>query len=387
MKAPDRIKNLLGSVSGWLSGEGKQEDVPPPPKGTKPPENDDIAHAQRRDSARKHDSRPPFVPPAVTPPSSARDSSVGRPDPTTPLPQPAGFKSRDDVEKLPGNPPTPSGGRASGIVQSSTEDTSYRIRNQVVDLVRERYIKYGETMAAAMLSRALTERGLHLVLEKIDLKTSGRAEWDHDQIERYIVDQGLEAFCHKVGIRFEAIEAEMEQRRQSRQRVEQLATSQEEIIQSGRSNAVGESSKQPSNLSSIKVRSSQGARKDGTGSGVRKDGTGPGKRKDGTDSAGKKPAPEIVPQKLGLNARKVDTGGQLRKKEQASPREQSEPLSGKPLPARPAMPPPPEESDSVRRSKESPSPSPAHGEERPTRDPVQRYLDDELESRRGEPPT
>jgi hypothetical protein len=87
------------------------------------------------------------------------------------------------------------------IVQAQTNDTMYLQRNEIVKVVYDRYAKFGDTIASAILSKTFLPNGQQLMLARLGLQSVGSAMPDHDQIVDWIDEQGVDAFCEKMSIR------------------------------------------------------------------------------------------------------------------------------------------------------------------------------------------
>jgi len=196
MKPVNNIKSVLTSVNGWIGKKlGVEED-----------EELLTPEVQARAAAAPA-SKAPFAPPTNSPASGGMDASIDH-DPPTPG-NLAGMR-KGASDGLPAS--------SAGLVQHGAGDTQYRSRNAIVEQVRHRYSKYGETMAAAMLSRVITPEGFALLLQKLEIQSSGREAWDHDKVEKLIEEVGLEVFCSRAGIRYEAIATEQDKRRRAADR-------------------------------------------------------------------------------------------------------------------------------------------------------------------------
>lgn len=117
--------------------------------------------------------------------------------PTSPFDPPkriAGMKTRRSGEA----------DRSDQIVNNEMGDTIYTQRNDVVQVVYERYAKFGDKIASAVLSKALLPNGLVMMLAKLELNSIGVAMADHDQIVDWIDENGVDVFCKKMGIRMQA---------------------------------------------------------------------------------------------------------------------------------------------------------------------------------------
>lgn len=90
-----------------------------------------------------------------------------------------------------------------GLIQSAPDESSYNRRNEVVIRIRDMYGRYGESVAMAVLTKALTPKGLSLILERLQLQSTGDDIRDHEQIIAYIGRSGLEEFCQTIGVRFD----------------------------------------------------------------------------------------------------------------------------------------------------------------------------------------
>jgi hypothetical protein len=105
--------------------------------------------------------------------------------------QVAGMKVRQKGEKA----------EQEKIVQNQTNDTMYIQRNEIVKIVYDRYAKFGDTIASAILSKTFLPNGQQLMLAKLDLQSVGSAMPDHDQIVDWIDEHGVDAFCERLKIR------------------------------------------------------------------------------------------------------------------------------------------------------------------------------------------
>lgn len=160
------------------------------------------ARAVAKDDPTTEVPAPPRRPP--TPKSSMRDPQSDQP--ITPSPRPgevAGLRHRQPGMQL----------GSEGLIQNETNDTIYNARNQVVALIHERYAKFGDSIATAVLTKAFLPNGLELLLTKLNLSTTGSQIRDHEQIVAFIDRNGIEAFCRATGIRYEAGKTKDEQER------------------------------------------------------------------------------------------------------------------------------------------------------------------------------
>ena len=87
------------------------------------------------------------------------------------------------------------------IVQAQTNDTMYLQRNEIVKVVYDRYAKFGDTIASAILSKTFLPNGQQLMLARLGLQSVGSAMPDHDQIVDWIDEHGVDSFCEKMSIR------------------------------------------------------------------------------------------------------------------------------------------------------------------------------------------
>lgn len=196
------LKDASGKVNRWLEdrehqdGEGVSPDAvteerpahtgPPPPRGQQPPSparqpGNAEFHEPARPGRNPLDSDHLMVPPRKTADEPTSTSITG-------------LRKRNDVGK---------GSPHHGVTQHEVNDTAYCERQGIVEMVEERYQKYGPTIATAILTRALMPNGVDLLLQKLDLKPTGRLLVDHDQIIQYIDFHGAEKFCQACGIRFD----------------------------------------------------------------------------------------------------------------------------------------------------------------------------------------
>ncbi|MEQ8820372.1 MAG: hypothetical protein RLY93_09005 [Sumerlaeia bacterium] len=234
------LRSLVDRIQEWLlkversQGEHAREILNPPP-----------AEGMEHDSLRRDrngalyldlDSQgeePPMPPPA--PPKRAagvsRESRASSPDPLVPLPdRVAGIRTRQRGEAA---------GNQNGVVQNETNDTIYNQRNELVGLVHEKYAKYGDTIATAILSKVFLPNGLDLLLGKLELTPSGDPFRDHDRVAELIDRHGVEAFCQRAGIKYDAEKVMREQQRYtSSQKQQRVNEYQKNLVQNGVSSKV-----------------------------------------------------------------------------------------------------------------------------------------------------
>ncbi|MDK2970275.1 MAG: hypothetical protein PWP23_30 [Candidatus Sumerlaeota bacterium] len=142
-----------------------------------------------------------------TPPSTpSRHSKPLEPDYGPVAPQnPAGMRFSKEIRKQ-GNPDT------GGLRVSRQNDTSYHERNKTVALVKERYAPYGHSIASAMLTKCLTPRGVVMLMERLELPSTGSEDGDHDLILEWIEDKGVEEFAKTLGLKATPAKLREEQR-------------------------------------------------------------------------------------------------------------------------------------------------------------------------------
>ncbi len=91
------------------------------------------------------------------------------------------------------------------IVQNQTNDTVYIQRNEIVKVVYDRYAKFGDVVASAILSKTFLPNGQQLMMARLNIESLGSAMPDHDQIVDWIDENGVEAFCEKLKIRISSV--------------------------------------------------------------------------------------------------------------------------------------------------------------------------------------
>lgn len=87
------------------------------------------------------------------------------------------------------------------IVQNEANDTVYSERNEIVKTVYDKYAKYGDKVASAVLSKSFLPNGLQIILSKLEIESLGRPLMDHDQIVDWIDEHGVEEFCQRMKIK------------------------------------------------------------------------------------------------------------------------------------------------------------------------------------------
>jgi len=87
------------------------------------------------------------------------------------------------------------------IVQNEANDTVYSERNEIVKTVYDKYAKYGDKVASAVLSKSFLPNGLQMILAKLEIESLGRPLMDHDQIVDWIDEHGVEEFCKRMKIK------------------------------------------------------------------------------------------------------------------------------------------------------------------------------------------
>ncbi|MCB2154058.1 hypothetical protein KQI84_04180 [bacterium] len=216
----DQVNEVIGAVKGWFDRceeERRQEalEVLHPPRQESDRDDNLGEDAQGRflnfDGSKKPQrglmddpttdvAAPPLTPPPPTGHSHApahpehAHMTKGKADPRTP-PTPgevAGLRHR-------GKNVEPDSG---GLIQNETNDTMYNARNQVVAVIHQRYAKFGDSIATAVLTKAFMPNGLELLLTKLGLGSVGSQFEDHEQIVRFIDREGVAEFCRRAGIRY-----------------------------------------------------------------------------------------------------------------------------------------------------------------------------------------
>jgi len=74
-------------------------------------------------------------------------------------------------------------------------------RLELIEQVEAMFGEFGPAIASYMLSSAMSEKGIQVILQKLDLHTRGRVGADMAQIEAWILANGVEEFRRAVGIR------------------------------------------------------------------------------------------------------------------------------------------------------------------------------------------
>lgn len=96
-------------------------------------------------------------------------------------------------------------GATSGpIMQNKQNDTVYTERNARAVRIHNRYARFGEAVATAILAKTFQPGGMALLLEKLGLALTGSYKGDHDAITAFLEDNGAEEFCRRLGVRVTA---------------------------------------------------------------------------------------------------------------------------------------------------------------------------------------
>lgn len=90
---------------------------------------------------------------------------------------------------------------AGQLVQHKPNDTAYGERNEIVQMVYDRYAKFGDTVASSILGKTFLPNGQQIMLERLGIESVGSAMPDHDQIVDWIDENGVEQLCEKLHIR------------------------------------------------------------------------------------------------------------------------------------------------------------------------------------------
>jgi len=95
-------------------------------------------------------------------------------------------------------------GTSSGIRRPTSFSNSSPTPSQVdfnVQMIHDMFGEFGPTVSAYILTQILTPGGIIRILQKLELRTRGREGADLAQIETWLITNGVEAFCIRVGIR------------------------------------------------------------------------------------------------------------------------------------------------------------------------------------------